>query len=96
VLIYLAHPFGGKQENIEKSKEIQRKIILEHGVSVINPLANMGFLYGKITEEKAKEINTEILLVCDELWLCEGWENSDGCRYEKLYAQVNGIPIKEI
>jgi len=33
---------------------------------------------------------------CDELWLCEGWENSRGCRMKKEYAEKHNIPISYV
>lgn len=95
--IYLAHPFGGKVENIEKSKQIQEVLTKQNPtIAIVNPLANMGHLFGKITEEQAKKINDEILLGCDELWLCEGWEKSKGCLEESRLANTYNIPIKFI
>ena len=33
---------------------------------------------------------------CDELWLCEGWEDSKGCNIERDWAIENGMKIGEI
>lgn len=93
-MIYLAHPFGGKSENVEKVKQIAKDIILSvPGVTVYSPLNAIGYLYDDVDYDTGMEHCLEALKRCDEIWFCEGWENSKGCNIEMSFAKENNIPI---
>jgi hypothetical protein len=96
-LIYLAHPFSGKQENVEKAERILRRLMREYPDYVFySPLHATGYYYHDVPYDVGMEHCLEILRRCDELWLCEGWENSRGCGIEYSYARGTGIPIREV
>ena len=97
-LIYIAHPFRGKQENVRLVEEVIKKLlaVFPDNYSFYSPLHATGFFYNLIDYEKGMEHCFEVLRRCDELWLCEGWENSRGCRMEKEYAEKHNIPISYV
>lgn len=97
-LIYIAHPFGGKQENVQRVETIIKKLlaVLPDNYTFYSPLHATGFLYNIMPYERGMEHCFEVLSRCDELWLCEGWENSRGCRMEKEYAEKHNIPISYV
>ena len=96
-LVYIAHPFGGKQENIEKVQKIITGLIWQMpDHTFYSPLHATGFLYTELDYLDGMEHCFEVLGRCDELWLCEGWENSRGCNLERAFALGKGIPIKFI
>ena len=96
-LIYIAHPFGGKQENIEKVQKIITDLIWQMpDHTFYSPLHATGFFYNELSYLDGMEHCFEALSRCDELWLCKNWEYSNGCRMEYAFAKGRGIPIEEL
>jgi hypothetical protein len=96
-MIYIAHPFDGKQENVDKVQAIILDLALklpDH--TFYSPLHATGFLYEELSYLDGMEHCFEALNRCDELWLCEGWQDSRGCNMEYGFAKAKGIPIEEI
>ena len=96
-LIYIAHPFDGKSENIDKVQAIIRDLALklpDH--TFYSPLHATGFLYEELSYLDGMEHCFEVLSRCDELWLCGSWQDSRGCNMEYAYAKGKGIPINFI
>jgi hypothetical protein len=96
-MIYLAHPFGGDQENVKKVQAIITGLLHKHpGRTFYSPLHATGFFYGQLTYLDGMEHCFEALSRCDELWLCGNWRESRGCNMEYGYAKAKGMPIKFI
>lgn len=73
-LVYIAHPFDGKQENIDKVQAFVLDLALklpDH--TFYSPLHATGFLYEELSYLDGMEHCFEVLGRCDELWLwCVG------------------------
>jgi len=96
-LVYIAHPFQGKPENVEDAQRIILELLKRDPKTVyLSPLHATGFYYFALSYEDGMEHCFEMLKRCDELWLCEGWETSKGCNLEFGYAEELGMPIKYI
>lgn len=96
-LVYIAHPFQGKQENIDKVQKIILKLLKRYpNVTYYSPLHATGFFYFDVSYSEGMEHCFEALSRCDELWLCGDWRESRGCNMEYGYAKAKGIPIKFI
>lgn len=96
-LIYIAHPFEGKQENIDKVQAIILGLALKlSDHTFYSPLHATGFLYEELSYLDGMEHCFEALSRCDELWLCGSWQDSRGCNMEYGYAKAKGMPIKFI
>ncbi len=96
-LIYLAHPFGGEQKNVDRVEKIIKGLLHQHpDCTFYSPLHATGFFYGQLPYLEGMEHCFEALSRCDELWLCEGWYNSQGCNMEYGFAKAKGVPIKFI
>ena len=96
-LIYLAHPFGGEQENVTKVEAIILDFVLkmpDH--TFYSPLHATGFMYSQLTYLEGMEHCFEALSRCDALWLCGNWRESRGCNMEYGFAKAKGIPIEFI
>ena len=94
-LIYIAHPFGGEQENVEKVQEIITGLIWQMpDHTFYSPLHATGFLCDSLDYLDGMEHCFEVLGRCDELWLCGDWKESRGCNMEYAFAKGKGIPIK--
>lgn len=93
--IYIAHPYGGKAENRERVEKIIDKLIDKYGTDkvFISPLHALGYLYHKVDYVQGIRMCLALLEMCDELWLCPGWEDSRGCNIEYGFAKGMGIPV---
>jgi len=95
--VYVAHPYGGKEENKQNVESIIRKLTRENpDTFFISPIHATGFLYTDVSYEHGMQYCFELLKMCDELLLCPGWQNSRGCNLEKPYAESLGIPVREL
>lgn len=96
-VVYLAHPFGGKQENVENAERLVKQLIKKYPDCVfLSPLQAVGFYYNDVDYITGVKHCLEMLSRCDELWLYEGWEDSMGCFIEYTYATQRLMPIKFI
>ena len=94
-IIYIAHPFQGNPENVQKVEQIILQLIkLYPDCTFYSPLHATGFYYFTKTYKEGMKDCTEMLNRCDELWLCDGWEESRGCGIEHDFAKERCIPIK--
>ena len=94
-MVYIAHPFGGKQENVADAEQIILHLLKQFpDITFYSPLHATGFFYFALSYEKGMEHCFEALSRCDELWLCDGWETSRGCQLEKAWAEKRDIPIR--
>jgi hypothetical protein len=92
---YVAHPYGGKPENKDKVEQIIKELARENPLILyISPMHVIGFLYNDVDYMQGMKYCFDLLNMCNELILCEGWENSRGCNLEKKFAETHGIPIK--
>lgn len=93
-MIYLAHPFGGEQENVDDVEQIIKGLLHKHpACTFYSPLHATGFLYNELSYEEGMKHCLEMLKRCDELWLCDGWIKSRGCLIEHSYAVQHNMPI---
>ena len=100
-IIYLSHPYGGKQENLSKINECQKLLTIMHPENLyLNPIAMFGSLYDCTTYGQG--LNMTLLLLeelADEMLVCSNtlskdWQSSKGCRTEVLYCDNRHIPYK--
>lgn len=104
--IYLSHPYGGKEENIQKAGEYSKtliqmsRIMKEGAVTILSPIHNFTWLsyHAKETAEYEEDIKSCLVLLkrTDALVLCGPWKQSYGCRLEYLYALKLNLPIFKI
>jgi len=94
-LVYVAHPYGGKESNKNKIDKIMNELVMndsEH--DYVSPIHNYGFMYLTGDEyQRGLDICLDLLSHCDVLVLCEDWEMSRGCRGERDHAKKHGILI---
>lgn len=93
--VYIAHPYSGKRRNKKKVEKIILKLLKENpDILYVSPIHATGFYYFELFYGEGMKHCFELLSLCDELWLCKGWEKSKGCRLEKEFAKSIGVPIK--
>lgn len=95
VVAYMAHPYGGKAENIEKACDMAEKLAdLHPHMAIINPLDNFRYL-AYFGERDILEREKQVLERCDVLIMTGDWKASPGCMGEASFAYAHNIPIIE-
>lgn len=95
-LIYIAHPFGGKDENfILAKKYIMALQECHRDKAFISPVIAYGYCYHAHTYERGINMCLDLLAKCDELWILGDDGISKGVKLEREYAKEHGMPIKE-
>jgi hypothetical protein len=93
--VYIAHPLRGNvQNNIQKVHAICQQYHEEGEIIPMSPLHAFGFVNPAGDQELVFKYCFTLLSKCDELWLHDDWEKSEGCRLEKEFAERSGIPIR--
>ena len=96
-LIYLGHPYGGDEKNVDDAKQMVKRLVKKFPETVfLSPLQATGFYYNDIPYIQGMEHCLEMLSRCDALWLCDGWQESKGCCMEYAAAKTAGKPIYSI
>ena len=96
MLLYLAHKYQGKQENVERAKKIAHDLQMDNPTyCVVCPLLNLSFLdYGEIGYEQEMEICLDLLSACDVLIVAS--DVSDGVRKEIDFARMVGMEVIDL
>jgi len=94
-MIYISHPYGGKEENKLKIEAIVRKLVKENpGVTYISPVHAFGYLYNDVDYETGLEYCLNLLDVSDRMLVFGDWKYSRGCTAEVLFAEMHMIPYE--
>lgn len=96
-IVYLSHPYGGKQENLNEINECQKLLTIMHPENLyLNPIAMFGSLYDCTTYEEGLNMTLFLLEeLADEMVICsKDWEFSKGCCVEVEYCDNRNIPYK--
>ncbi len=93
-IIYVAHPYAGKEENKERIDRIMRWLITHDKEHVyVSPINNFGMVYFEESYSEGLEICLNLLEQCDVLVLCGEWETSKGCVGEWSFAKARNKDI---
>lgn len=98
-VVYLAHPFGGKKENVLKSIDLAAKLTMEYPDIHIFNAAHYFYQYENVlSEPEIMKRCLDMVGRCDELWLASGWKHSKGCNAEhqealRLGKMVEYLPL---
>lgn len=93
-LIYVAHPYGGVEENKAAIDDIMEQLVLKDRYNVyLSPLHNFSMVYFETAYAKGLQICLDMLEKCSVLILCGDWQHSKGCIGEWAYANARNIKI---
>ena len=92
-LVYVAHPYGGKESNRKKIDVIMEDLVLNDAShDYISPIHNFGYVYlTGDNYQRGLDICLSLLGQRDILVLCPEWESSRGCKGEFEYAKKHSI-----
>lgn len=95
-LIYIAQPFGGKQENYIRAERTLSQMTETHPqYNFISPIIAYGFCYDVYSYDVGINQCLGLLSHCDMLWVCNDDGLSKGVKIERKWAQEHCITIKE-
>lgn len=96
MLLYLAHKYQGKAENLDRVKKIAHDLQTENPTHcVVCPLLNFSFLeYAEIGFEQEMEICLDLLSVCDYLIVAS--DVSTGVQKEIDFARMVGMEVVDL
>ena len=94
ILVYIAHKFGGKPENLERAKKITHDLqVNDLENTYICPLLAFSHLqYNEIGYENELEACIDLLSVCDKLIVAS--ELSKGVCQEIDFANLVGMEVE--
>jgi len=78
-----------------RAAEHQAFKIAEVGAAYICPHANSRFFDGTLTDEFWLKMTQELLTKCDAMYVCPGWQTSEGTIAEVELAKSLNIPVFE-
>lgn len=95
--VYIAGPFRGPDawaiaRNV-RNAEIMIPIIGRLGLVPVCPHTMYSNMQGALPDEFWLEATLELLEVCDAIFLCEGWMQSEGSKGEAARAEELGMPV---
>lgn len=94
-LIYLAHPYGGKPENVCKGVDLGAMLQMEYEhLHIFNAVYYFCKYKGVMDEEQIMRMCLDMVGRCEELWVAPGWRDSPGCKAEIEQATRIGIRVK--
>lgn len=91
---YISIPISGKDYEEQKAKaaKVAERLRKEH----FNPITPFDIVTDPNTDyATAMGKCVEVLLKCDFIYLCKGWDRSKGCRAEYYIAKVYGLTINK-
>ncbi len=94
MMIYISHPYGGKEENKLKVEAIIKELAVNHPDNTyISPIHTFGFMYDSVDYETGLQMCLNLLETCDKMLVFGDWKQSRGCTAEVLYAEMHFIPF---
>lgn len=82
-LIYISHPYGGKEENKLKIEGIIKELSRQYPKYVFaSPIHCFGFQYNDVDYDTGLSWCLVLLDACDEMWVYGDHLNSKGCTAE--------------
>ena len=93
-MVYVAHPFRGDKEKNRKDAKEQCLFLKEQypDYCFINPLDAFSWA-DNLDDDAVLEMCKEVVIRCDAVFFCKGWEQSAGCRMEHAVAKAAGIEV---
>ena len=94
MLIYVAHQYGGNQENFERAKSIVHDLQIMHKEDCfVCPLMAFSHIkYGEIGFDEEMEMCIDLLSACDKLLVTS--PISKGVQMEIEYAELFGLEVE--
>lgn len=96
--VFISHPF---HNNPKRNRECITAIFLaliKRDIMPISPIHMFSPLNDNVPEERELGLKfcEEMIPLCDAVFMCDIWKDSEGCRREYERSKECGIPVYEI
>ena len=92
-IVYISHPYGGKEENLKDIERIVKKLVKTFpNYLFVSPVHAFGFEYDFVPYKAGLSQCLWLLTKCDEMWVFGDYQNSTGCKNEIEYCKEKNIP----
>lgn len=91
--IYISIPISNMDEKKQREKVDKIKMALsKHGYEAINPFE----IYAGKNPSYFEKISYNILALseCDTVFFCKGWQDDQGCRFDRAFCDIYGRKMK--
>lgn len=92
-ILYLSGPISGKEDSAADRFSSAARILEGAGYRVVNP---MDIADTAMSWQAAMRMDIKAMCECVGVALMEGWEESQGCRFEREVAQQLDMPVAPI
>lgn len=93
-LVYVAHPYGGKEENKAAVEAIMRKLTTIYpDYLFVSGVTSFGYCYADIEYQSRLDRCLWLLNQCDEMWVFGDYQSSRGCTQKIKFCQQHRIPV---
>lgn len=97
-LIYISHPSSGLDENRLDIERIVKSLYSSDEIfnryTFVSPVHCYGFMYADTEYNRGLQYCTDLLRLCDEVWIFGDYKNSRGCMAELQLAKELKIRIR--
>ena len=94
MMIYVSHPYGGKEANLKAVEAIVERLTQKDRANVyVSPIHAFGYLYDQVDYLHGLSMCIELLSRCDRMLVFGDWQSSVGCKAEIEYCNAHGIPF---
>ena len=92
-VIYVSHPFQGKEENLREIESIVANLMgLHPNYLFLSPVHAFGYHYHSLDYNKGLKECLWLLARSTEMWVFGDSESSTGCKAEIEFCQAHNIP----
>ena len=83
MIIYIAHPYGGLEENKQKVEKLIEKLVkIDRAHTYISPIHCFGYLYDKVDYDLGMDFCIDLMMMCDKVYFFGDIKSSTGCKME--------------
>lgn len=95
-VIYISHPYGGKEENKKKVEEIIKQLLIDEPHNLyVSPIHAFDFLYDHVPYDDGLFMCLKLLNLCDKMYVYgEDYKQSVGVRGEIGFCDLYNKPYE--
>ena len=90
--VYISGPITGTDDYMERFARKEAELT-EEGCIVINPAKVNRMLPDETGYGEYMMMCLEMMRMCDSVCMMDGWERSNGARFEHMFAKITGKDI---